>query len=84
MTNRNVLITGVCGGIGRAAAKAFRADGWSVIGVDRHEPDAEVQVDRFELVDVSQSEQVAELFAKLRGDLDGLDALEVSEFSKFG
>jgi glucose 1-dehydrogenase len=75
MTNRHVLITGVCGGIGRASAQAFRAQGWSVIGVDRHEPDAEVEVDRFELVDVSQSEQVAELFAKLRGDFDGLDAL---------
>ncbi len=75
MSTRHVLITGVCGGIGRATAKAFRADGWTVIGADRAEPDTEIEVDRFELVDVSQSEQVHDLFARLRDDLDGLHAL---------
>ena len=75
MSNRQVLITGVCGGIGRAAARKFRSEGWTVIGADRAEPDADVEVDRFELVDVSQSSEVAALFARLRDDLDGLDAL---------
>jgi len=75
MSNRQVLITGVCGGIGRAAARKFRSEGWSVIGADRAEPDADVDVDRFELVDVSQSAEVAALFARLRDDLDGLNAL---------
>ena len=32
---RRVLVTGVLGGIGRATAAAFRADGWWVIGTDR-------------------------------------------------
>ena len=31
---RTVAITGVGGGIGRATAAAFRADGWSVAGID--------------------------------------------------
>ncbi len=75
MSNRQVLITGVCGGIGRATAKAFSANGWSVIGADRSEPDDDVAVDRFELVDVSQSEQVHSLFDRLRTDIDGLHAL---------
>ena len=75
MSSRTVLVTGVCGGIGRATAKAFQSEGWSVIGVDRAEPDGDVEVDRFEMVDVSQSDQVADLFSRLRTDLDGLNAL---------
>ena len=35
---RRVLVTGVLGGIGRATAAAFRAEGWWVIGTDRAEP----------------------------------------------
>lgn len=33
--SRAVLITGCAGGIGAALVKAFSADGWTVIGVDR-------------------------------------------------
>lgn len=75
MRQRVVLITGVCGGIGRATAAAFARDGWSVIGVDRREALDLDTVDRFELVDVSQSDQIADLFERLGEDLDGLDAL---------
>ncbi len=75
MSSRQALITGVCGGIGRATAEAFKANGWSVIGVDRAAPESDLAVDRFELVDVSQSEQVADLFTRLCADLDGLHAL---------
>lgn len=75
MAQRWVLITGVCGGIGRAAAARFRAAGWGVIGVDRSEPGEALDVDRFELVDVSQSDQVASLFERLKADITGLDAL---------
>jgi len=75
MSNRSVLITGVCGGIGRATARAFQADGWTTIGVDRDEPDDEVDVDRFELVDVSQGNEVHDLFERLRADFEGLHAL---------
>lgn len=75
MTQRSVLITGVCGGIGRAAANAFTGAGWSVVGVDRSEPTDDLNIDRFELVDISQSDQIAELFDQLSADLDGLHAL---------
>ncbi len=75
MTKRHVLITGVCGGIGSAAARAFSSAGWSVIGVDRSEPAAELSIDRFELVDISQSAEIAQLFSKLSTELDGLHAL---------
>lgn len=72
---RRVLITGVCGGIGRATARAFSAAGWSVIGIDRAEIDDMGDIDRFELVDISKSDEIEALFAKLRDEFDGLDAL---------
>ena len=75
MSNRHVLITGVCGGIGSATASAFQADGWTVIGADRSTPEGDIAVDRFEQVDVSNSEQVRDLFARLGNDMDGLHAL---------
>lgn len=75
MTDRWVLITGVCGGIGRAAAARFRSEGWRVIGADRAEPVEALDIDRFELTDVSQSDEVAQLFERLSASMDGLHAL---------
>ncbi len=54
---------------------AFSQRGWTVIGVDRSDPTEDVTVDRFERVDVSQSEEVADLFARLNSELSGLSAL---------
>jgi len=68
-------VTGVCGGIGRATARAFCAAGWQVVGVDLAVPDDDLKVDRFEQVDLSQGDQIADLFARLTNDLDGLHAL---------
>lgn len=75
MTQRSVVITGVCGGIGRAAAAAFSAAGWSVIGVDRNPPEDEIELARFETVDVSRGDQIAEFFRGLGAEYDGLNAL---------
>ncbi len=75
MEQRQVLITGVGGGIGAAAAAAFHTAGWHVIGVDRNEPDDSVQVDRFELVDIGSSEQIRDLFRRLREETATLHAL---------
>ncbi len=75
MSSRTVLITGVCGGIGKAAAASFTAAGWSVIGVDRSEPETDLPLERFALVDVSQGDQIRSLFDDLGASLDGLNAL---------
>ncbi len=75
MTQRWVLITGVCGGIGRASAAAFKTAGWNVIGADHAEPIEPLDIDRFELVDVSQSQEIADLFTRLNADMSGLHAL---------
>ena len=75
MSARTILITGVCGGIGRAAATAFTSAGWSVIGVDRAEPDSPLDLDRFERVDVSDGGQIAGLFDQLGSEISELHAL---------
>jgi len=71
---RSVVVTGVCGGIGRAIAARFTDAGWTVIGVNRREPDADVRIDRFELADVGKDGEVAALFERL-SDMNSLDAL---------
>jgi len=71
---RSVVVTGACGGIGRAVASNFRRAGWTVIGVDRREPDDDVELDRFELADVGRDGEVADLFERL-SDLRSLDVL---------
>ncbi len=71
---RSVVVTGVCGGIGRAVASRFRSADWTVIGVDRAEPVADLEIDRFEHADLGADGQVAALFERL-GDLRSLDAL---------
>lgn len=68
-----MLITGVLGGIGRATAAAFRADGWWVIGTDRDTPSSHVDVDELISIDLKEPDAVARLIEKVDGDtLDGL------------
>jgi NAD(P)-dependent dehydrogenase (short-subunit alcohol dehydrogenase family) len=70
---RRVLITGVLGGIGRATAAAFRADGWWVIGTDRNTPSNDVDVDDLISIDLKEPDAVARLIDQIAGDtLDGL------------
>jgi glucose 1-dehydrogenase len=71
--SRTVLITGVCGGIGRATAAAFSDSGWNVIGTDLHEPTGDLRAGRFHLADVSRDGGVDALVDELA--LDALDGL---------
>ncbi|MEM1335653.1 MAG: SDR family oxidoreductase [Actinomycetota bacterium] len=74
MNAKTVIITGACGGIGRAASRTFRAAGWTVIGIDRSDPDDGVDVDRFVRADLAADGGVAAIRAEL-ADIDRLDAL---------
>ena len=71
---RRVVVTGACGGLGRAIAARFRNEGWHVVGVDRREPDDDVPLDAFLLADIGADGAVAEVFEKVRR-FDRLDAL---------
>ncbi len=69
---RTVIVTGVNGAIGTATARAFRAAGWRVIGVDRVPADETEHVDELVVADVARPELAADLRALVT---DGLDAL---------
>ena len=72
--NRVVVVTGVAGGIGRACAVAFTADGWDVVGIDVVERPEGLVVGRYERIDLgvrTATDKLRALFA----DLGRLDAL---------
>jgi len=71
---RRVVVTGACGGLGRAIVARFRAEQWHVVGIDRREPEDSVHVDDFVLADIGADGEVARAFEQIRG-YDRLDAL---------
>jgi NAD(P)-dependent dehydrogenase (short-subunit alcohol dehydrogenase family) len=70
-TDRTVLVTGAASGIGKATAEAFKADGWSVIGVDREEGAAG---DRSVVVDLADAGAIESMVESL-ADVGSLRAL---------
>ena len=73
---KTVLITGANGGIGRATVKEFARLGWLVIGVDRDRLDFDFPEDGlFVQTDISQPENVAELFDRVAEMYPALNAL---------
>ena len=71
---KTVVITGACGGIGRGAISAFRAAGWKVIGIDRTEATADLDVDGFVCADLAADGGVERVRAEF-GHVTSLDAL---------
>ena len=73
---RSVLITGAAGGIGRATAALFAAQGWNVIGVDRNTFGGEFpHGGLFIQSDISRPETLLSIFGKAREYTETLDAL---------
>ena len=71
---KTVIITGACGGIGRATVDAFHAANWRVIGVDRSERPDGLAVDEFVQADLGAPDGVAQIRRAL-AHVDRLDAL---------
>jgi NAD(P)-dependent dehydrogenase (short-subunit alcohol dehydrogenase family) len=74
MNSKVVLITGVSGGIGSAAADLFERKGWHVIGVDRDESHPDT-VDHFIQADISDAEASENIFREVEAEECQLDAL---------
>ena len=73
---RTVLITGANGGIGRATVLEFSRLGWEVIGVDRDTLSFDFPDDGiFVQTDISQPDNVAELFGQVGKMYQRLDAM---------
>ena len=73
---RTVLITGANGGIGRATVLEFSRLGWEVIGVDRDTLSFDFPDDGiFVQTDISQPDNVAELFSQVGKMYPKLDAM---------
>lgn len=71
---RVVVVTGAAGAIGRAAADAFRHDGWRVVGTDRVDPGSGPWT-QFVVADVADPATPLRLAETLDGPLGPLDAL---------
>jgi glucose 1-dehydrogenase len=71
---RNVIVTGACGGIGRATAAAFGDAGWHVIGVDLVSPDDSPSTAEFIVADLAADDGISELRSAL-SHISELDAL---------
>jgi len=73
---KNVLITGAAGGIGRATVSLFAEKGWRVIGVDRASfGDGFPMNGLFIRSDVSRAEEMEVIFEKTHAFTKKLDAL---------
>ena len=73
--NRVVLITGVAGGIGTAAARLFANQGWHVVGVDQQPASHALELALFIQADLSQSEAPSRILADVTTRQVRLDAL---------
>lgn len=72
--SRVVVITGVAGGIGRACAAAFAAEGWRVAGTGRGSQPAGVACDWYEQIDLgvrAATDRLRSFFAEV-GQIDAL------------
>ncbi len=72
---RVALITGVSGGIGTAAARAFYQSDWHVIGIDRRENNELPWVSHFIKADLSESETPQHIAKEILTNEGRIDAL---------
>ena len=72
---RNVLITGVAGGIGYATARAFVKAGWKVIGIDKHDMVKRSNSIVFLKGDISNAEVSKKLFKDVSDNVKKLDVI---------
>ena len=69
-SGKTIVVTGAASGIGAETARLLKEGGARVIGLDRNEPEA--NVDQFIRIDLSQSESIDGVLSQLPDAIDGL------------
>lgn len=70
---KNILITGVCGGMGYAAARKFAQSGFRVFGIDRR-PSCDLPIDYF-CADITDELSIDEARAKISAETEKIDGI---------
>ena len=70
--SENILVTGVMGGMGRAACERLTAFGYNVIGIDRDCHEGEAGMYR---ADLCSEDSVRDVFLKIREKYDKISAI---------
>lgn len=70
---KNILITGVCGGMGYAAARQFAEAGFRVFGIDRR-PSCDLPIEYF-CADITDESSIDEVHAEISAKTEKLDAV---------
>lgn len=70
---KNILITGVCGGMGYAAASQFAQAGFRVFGIDRR-PSIDLPIDYF-CADITDSASIDEVRVRISAETEKLDGI---------
>ena len=71
---KNVLITGACGGMGKATARLFKEQGYRVLALDKKADLSEKGITCIP-TDVTSEESVKNAFSEVNGTTDSLDAI---------
>lgn len=72
--SKNVVITGVAGGIGREIAKYFYEKDWNVIGIDKENVEYDF-IETYIKNDLSETENIKLIHEEIKDEYDGLDGL---------
>ncbi len=70
---KNILITGVCGGMGYVAAKSFVEEGFRVFGIDCR-PSCELPINYY-CVDITDALSIGKAYAEISAETDRLDGI---------
>lgn len=74
MENKDVLIIGICGGMGKATAELLIKDGYRVWGID-YNPSCEVKGAMYFQADIINTNQLEQVFAKISSQISGFYAI---------
>lgn len=74
MENKNILIVGVCGGMGKATAENLVKNGYNVWGIDYYSS-CEIQGIKYFQADITKTNQLENIFSEISKEITNLYAI---------